>query len=136
MKIFVGVDYHKKFNCGTIMAKAGKMIKQGRFPNHPQGVARLLREHGPDCSAVLEATHSSMVMHRWLEELVDDVTLAHPLKVRATGQAKIKMAKISATMLARLLCCDLIPAARRDFDRVRSIFGLKTFRRVRSKQKD
>ncbi len=71
MKTFVPVDYHKKFSYGTIMTAAGQVIKQGRFANHPQAVANFLGEHaGPDCSAVLEATHNWIVMHDWLEELV------------------------------------------------------------------
>jgi transposase len=112
MKTFVGVDYHKKFSYGTIMTEAGEIIKQGRFANHPDSVAGFPGEHGGSCcSAVLEATRNWTVMHDWLEELVDDVTLAHPLKVKAIAEAKIKTDKIDATTLAHLLRCDLIPAA-------------------------
>jgi transposase len=112
MRTFVGVDYHKKFSYGTIMTEAGQIIKQGRFANHPQAVAGFLGHHGgSDCSAVLEATRNWTVMHDWLEELVEDVTLAHPLKVKAIAEAKIKTDKIDATTLAHLLRCDLIPAA-------------------------
>lgn len=112
MKTFVGVDYHKKFSYGTIMTETGQIIKQGRFANHPQAVAGFLGKHGGSyCSAVLEATRNWTVMHDWLEELVDDVTLAHPLKVKAIAEAKIKTDKIDATTLAHLLRCDLIPAA-------------------------
>jgi len=50
-------------------------------------------------------------MHDWLEELAGDVTLAHPLKVKAIAEAKIKTDKIDATTLAHLLRCDLVPAA-------------------------
>jgi len=109
---YIGVDYHKKFSYGTIMTESGQIIKQGRFANHPQAVANFLGEHaGPDCSAVLEATRNWTVMHDWLEELAGEVTLAHPLKVRAIAEAKIKTDKIDATTLAHLLRCDLVPAA-------------------------
>jgi len=112
MRTFIGVDYHKKFSYGTIMTEAGQIIKQGRFANHPASVAGFLGEHGGSgCRAVLEATRNWMVMHDWLEELVDGVTLAHPLKVKAIAEAKIKTDKIDATTLAHLLRCDLIPAA-------------------------
>jgi len=46
-----------------------------------------------------------------LEELTVDVTLAHPLKVRAIAEAKIKTDKIDSTILAHLLRCDLVPSA-------------------------
>jgi hypothetical protein len=35
-------------------------------------------------------------MYDWLEELVDEVHLAHPLKVKAIAEAKIKTDKIDA----------------------------------------
>ena len=112
MKTFVGVDYHKAFSYGTIMTQTGKILKQGRFANHPESVGDFLGEYdGSDCSAVLEAGRNWCVMHDWLEELSGDVTLAHPLKVRAIAEAKIKTDKIDATTLAHLLRCDLVPAA-------------------------
>jgi transposase len=112
MKTFFGVDYHKAFSYGTIMNEAGDILKQGRFSNHPEAVARFLAPHkGPACSAVLEATRNWCVMHDWLEELTGHVTLAHPLKVKAIAEAKVKTDKIDSTILAHLLRCDLVPAA-------------------------
>jgi len=102
----------KTYVYGTIMTQTGQILKQGRFANHPEAVRRFLGEHGgPDCSAVLEATRNWCVMHDWLEDLTGQVTLAHPLKVRAIAEAKIKTDKLDATTLAHLLRCDLIPAA-------------------------
>ena len=64
-------------------------------------------EHsGANRPAVLEATCNRTVMHDWPEQLADDVTLAHPLKVKAIAEAKIKTDKIDATTLAHLLRCD------------------------------
>lgn len=97
MKTFVGIDYHKAFSYGTIVSQSGEILKQGRFGNHPEALARFLDEHaGPDCAAVLEATRNWCVMHDWLEELTGQVTLAHPLKVKAIAEAKIKTDKILA----------------------------------------
>jgi hypothetical protein len=52
-----------------------------------------------------------MIMHDWLEELVDEVHLAHPLKVKAIAEAKIKTYKINTKILAHLLRSDLFPEA-------------------------
>ena len=60
---------------------------------------------------MLEATRNWTVVHDILEELTADVTLAHPLKVRAIAEAKIKTDKIDSTILAHLLRCDLVPSA-------------------------
>jgi len=46
-----------------------------------------------------------------LEELTLGVTLAHPLKVKAMAEAKIKTDKINSKTLAHLMRCDLVPAA-------------------------
>jgi len=112
VKTFFGVDYHKRFSYGTIMGETGEILKQGRFGNQPEALERFLGEYGGHaCSAVLEATRNWCVMHDWLEEVTGEVTLAHPLKVKAIAEAKVKTDKIDATILAHLLRCDLIPAA-------------------------
>ncbi|WP_168063467.1 IS110 family transposase [Candidatus Manganitrophus noduliformans] len=46
-----------------------------------------------------------------LEAQVASVTLAHPLKVRAIAEAKVKTDRIDSEILAQLLRADLIPAA-------------------------
>lgn len=112
MKIYFGVDYHKAYSHGTIMNEKGKILKQGRFSNHPESVARFLDGHSDnECFSVLEATRNWTVMHDILEDLTGDVTLAHPLKVRAIAEAKIKTDKIDSATLAHLLRCDLVPSA-------------------------
>ena len=40
--------------------------------------------------AVVEATRNWMVIYDWLDDICDDVVLAHPLKVKAIADAKIK----------------------------------------------
>jgi transposase len=50
-------------------------------------------------------------MYDWLDELTDEVVLAHPGKVRAIAEARIKTDTIDSETLAHLLRADLIPAA-------------------------
>ncbi len=50
-------------------------------------------------------------MYDWLDDICDDVVLAHPLKVKAIADAKIKTDKIDATVLAHLLRADTVPEA-------------------------
>ena len=49
-----------------------------------------------------------MLVHDWLEEILDDVALAHPPKVRAIAEARIKTDKISADNLCDLLRSNLL----------------------------
>jgi transposase len=50
-------------------------------------------------------------MFDWLNELADEVVLAHPSKVRAIAEARIKTDKIDSEILAHLLRAELIPKA-------------------------
>jgi len=103
MKTYFGVDYHKKYSHGTIMNEKGKILKQERFLNHRESVNKFIDGYGgDDCLSVLEATRNWTVMHDILEDLTADVTLAHPLKVKAIAEAKIKTDKIDSTTLAHL----------------------------------
>jgi hypothetical protein len=96
MRTYFGVDYHKKYSHGTIMDEKGKILKQGRFSNNQESVEQFLDVYGgADCLSVLEATRNWTVMHDILEGLTSDVTLAHPLKVKAIAEAKIKTDKCS-----------------------------------------
>ncbi|MDR7518480.1 MAG: transposase [Armatimonadota bacterium] len=46
-----------------------------------------------------------------MDELTDEVVLAHPAKVRAIAEARIKTDTIDSETLAHLLRADLLPAA-------------------------
>jgi transposase len=96
-----------------VMDEAGKISKQGRVDNRKEAVATFLESAhcNGNSAAVLEATRNWTVMHDWLEELVEEVHLAHPLKVKMIAEAKIKTDKIDAKVLAHLLRTDLLPEA-------------------------
>lgn len=113
MRMYVGVDYHRKYSYLTAMNEMGKVVKEGVVDNNREAVAAFLGSANcnGNASAVLEATRNWTVMHDWLEELVDEVHLAHPLKVKAIAEAKIKTDKIDAKVLAHLLRTDLLPEA-------------------------
>lgn len=132
MRMYVGVDYHRKYSYLTAMNEAGKITKEGVVTNSREAVAAFLTSAGcnGNSSAVLEATRNWTVMHDWLEELVDEVHLAHPLKVKAIAEAKIKTDKIDAKVLAHLLRTDLLPeayVARPEAREVRSVLRQRMF---------
>ena len=85
------------------MDERGKVVKEA--------LAAFLDGAAQGASAVLEAGRNWPVMYHWLEELVEEVTLAHPAKVRVIAEAKVKADRIDSRMLAHLLRADLIPAA-------------------------
>lgn len=112
MQYYVGVDHHKKFSYLSVMDNKGTVVKEGKVVNTKKAINNFLgKEYTKDTSAVLEAGRNWTVMYDWLEEELDEVKLAHPLKVKAIAEAKIKTDKIDAKTLAHLLRCDLVPEA-------------------------
>lgn len=110
-KYNIGVDYHKKFSYMVVKDEKGKVLRSGQVNNAKASVASFLGPFSRDSKAVLESCRNWCVMHDWLEEIVDDVILANPFKVKAIAEAKIKTDKIDATVLADLLRADLVPQA-------------------------
>jgi transposase len=113
MHRYVGVDYHQKYSYLAVMDERGQVLREGTVENRKEAVAKFLggADGQGNSAAVLEATRNWTVMHDWLEGLVDEVHLAHPQKVKAIAEAKIKTDKIDARVLAHLLRTDLLPEA-------------------------
>ncbi|MBP2449830.1 IS110 family transposase [Rhizobium leguminosarum] len=107
----IGVDYHKSYSHLVVQDSAGKTLRSGRVKNDRQSLGSFLERYRENSHAVMEATRNWMVMYDWLDDICDDVVLAHPLKVKAIANAKIKTDKIDATVLAHLLRADLVPEA-------------------------
>jgi transposase len=88
----------------TVMDETGRICGQGQVSNQPEEIRDFLTQFGVNGkgAAVLEASRNWTVKHDWLEKMVDEVHLAHPLKVKAIAEAKIKTDKIDAKVLAHL----------------------------------
>lgn len=74
----------------TVIDKSRNICKQGRVANQLETVREFINHTGVNgnSAAVLEATRNWTVMRHWLEELVGEVHLAHPLKVKAIAEAR------------------------------------------------
>lgn len=107
---YVGVDYHKKYSYMVVKNEDGRVERRGTVNNTKEEVQHFLEPYRPGM-AVVEATRNWGLIYDWLDEVLDDVTLAHPLKVKAIAEARIKTDKISADILADLLRADLLPKA-------------------------
>jgi transposase len=107
---YVAVDYHKAYSYLVVKDKEGKVGRRGTVNNRKEEFQQFLEPYKP-AKAVLEATRNWGLIYDWLEEILDDVVLAHPLKVRAIAEARIKTDKISADILCDLLRFNLLPEA-------------------------
>jgi transposase len=104
------VDYHKKYSYVVVKNREGKVERRGKVNNTKEEFRELLEPYHSG-KAVMEATRNWGLAYDWLDEILDDVALAHPLKVRAIAEARIKTDKISADILCDLLRSNLLPEA-------------------------
>ena len=111
MQTYVGVDYHKSYSYINVSDEKGNVLREGKINNDKEQLKRFLAKYAENSKAVMEATRNWTVMYDWLEEEVEEVILAHPLKVKAIAEAKIKTDKIDASTLGHLLRADMIPEA-------------------------
>lgn len=124
---YVGVDYHKKYSYMVVKDENGNVAGRGTVNNTREEIQQFLEPYRPGM-AVVEATRNWGLIYDWLDEVLDDVALAHPLKVKAIAEARIKTDKISADILADLLRANLIPKA---YAPAREIRELKSILRQR-----
>ena len=110
MKHYLGIDYHKKFSYVALMDETGKLMKEGRVENSFLAWQQLAEQLPGDCHAVFEAGRTWGVLYQWLEDLDIPTVIAHPKRVRAIAETKIKTDKLDARVLAHLLRADLVPA--------------------------
>jgi len=107
---YIGVDYHKRYSYMVVKNEDGEVKGRGSVSNNKEEVRQFLQPYRSG-TAVIEATRNWGLIYDWLEEILDDVALAHPLKVKAIAEARIKTDKISADILADLLRAGLLPRA-------------------------
>ena len=109
--LYAGIDAHSKTSWITVMDEKGKILKREQINTCREDVQRSLGRYRQPVKAVVEASCSWGPLYDWLDEIADDVILAHPAKVRAIADARIKTDKIDSETLAHLLRADLIPQA-------------------------
>lgn len=108
---YVGCDVGKRMHYVVVMDETGQIAQQRRLPNDALCLQQFFAALEGPTRVVLEATGNWVAVYERIEPYVQEVVLAHPLKVRAIASARIKTDRIDATTLAHLLRADLIPRA-------------------------
>jgi transposase len=104
----IGVDFHKAYSHMTVLDGQGQMVKAGKVAHTADALRAFVAPYRDGGQAVVEATRTWTIMYDLLETELDAVYLAHPLKVRAIAEARIKTDRIDSRFLAHLLRCDLL----------------------------
>ena len=87
--LYAGVDAHRTATHVTIVNDTGKVLTRRRVPSSSDELRRLFANYHEPIKAVVEATYNWGPVYDWLDEIADDVVLAHrrrsgPLPRRAS----------------------------------------------------
>jgi transposase len=105
---FIGLDVHRDF-CEVAISEGGRARSTGQVATRPAELELFAQSLAAGDRVVLEATGNALAVARILAPHVAEVVLAHPKKLRAICEAKVKTDKVDARTLAELLAADLIP---------------------------
>ena len=106
--MYVGLDVHKRVCHGTVMDEEGHVVKREHFSNDRGSLSSFMKDIG-EAKVVMESGYCWQPIYDALKEKGYDVRLAHPLKVKAIAEAKIKTDEIDSETLAHLLRANLLP---------------------------
>jgi len=107
---YIGLDCHKKFDHATMIDTETGEVRAKRLAHLKEDFAEFIGERS-DTRLVMESCWNWCKTYELVKDLVEEVTLAHALKVRAIASAKIKTDAIDFRTLAELLMADLVPQA-------------------------
>jgi transposase len=117
---YIGLDCHKKFDHATMIDTGTGEVKSKRLAHTAEEFEEFIGNK-VDTKVVIESCRNWSLTYELVKDFVEDVILAHPLKVKAIASAKIKTDAIDSRTLAELLMANLIPQAhlRKSDNRVR-----------------
>ena len=106
--MYVGLDVHRRMCYGTVTDGEGRVLRRGRFSSDPEGLKGFM-EDMDEAMIAMEAGYCCQPLYDCLLDAGHDVRLAHPLKVKAIAEAKVKTDKVDSETLAHLLRAGLLP---------------------------
>src|SRR4030042_1740898 len=106
--VYVGLDIHKEFCQACVIDPSGRVLSNEKFSSTQEDLDEFLDKF-EDAKFVLESTGIWEFIYESIEKRGFEAVLAHPLKVRAIAEARVKTDKVAAETLAQLLRDDLIP---------------------------
>lgn len=107
---YIGLDCHKQYDHATMIDTETGEIRAKRLPHIKEEFREFIGDRA-GTRMVIESCRDWSKTYELSADLVEEVVLAHPLKVKAIASAKIKTDAIDSRTLAQLLMADLIPQA-------------------------
>jgi len=109
---FIGIDHHKSRSQVMIKDRDGNVVKRGNIPTIKYALEAFLgKANGVVRMAVFEAGPRYRPMYRWLRELVDEVVMANPGRLKIISQTAYKDDEIDAEKLTDFGMLGMVPQA-------------------------
>lgn len=109
--LYAGLDIHKRYCTTAVMDKEGKVLERARIDIRPEELRKYFGRFSEPMQVAMEACYNWGYFMDVLQGEVEEIHLAHPLKVRLIAEARIKTDAIDAKVLADLLRTNLLPLA-------------------------
>ena len=107
---YIGLDCHKQYDHATMIDTETGEITAKRLLHIKEEFKEFIGERA-GTRMVIESCRDWSKTYELSEDLVEEVILAHPLKVKAIASAKVKTDAVDSRTLAQLLMANLIPQA-------------------------
>lgn len=105
---YIGLDCHKQYDHATLIDTETGEVKAKRLAHIKEEFREFIGDKA-DTKMVIESCWNWSRTYELAKDFVEEIILAHPLKVKAIASAKIKTDAIDSRTLAQLLMADLIP---------------------------
>ncbi len=107
--MYAALDLHEKSIQCVLKDDEGRIVKESKMGKDEDRILGFL--DGTRARVVMESGHNHQHIYDVLKEKGYDVTVAHPLMVKAIAYARVKSDKVDARTLADLLRAEMIPEA-------------------------
>jgi transposase len=107
--MYAALDLHEKSIQCVLKDEDGRVIKESKMGKDEDRILKFL--DGTRAKVVMESGYNHQHIYDVLKEKGYDVTVAHPLMVKAIAYARVKTDKVDARTLADLLRAGMIPEA-------------------------
>jgi transposase len=107
--MYAALDLHEKSIQCVLKDDQGKIVRESKVVKDEEKILGFL--DGTQAKVVMESGYNHQHIYDVLKKEGYDVTVAHPLLVKAIAYARLKNDKVDARMLADLLRAEMIPEA-------------------------
>jgi len=106
---YIGLDVHKQYSVACILDEESGELNHVRLNNLHSEFEKLFSGESSHYRAVLEAGRSSYLVYDLIKDMVEEIQIANPMKVKVIASEAVKTDKVDSYALAQLLRIGWVP---------------------------